>query len=420
MTPGLPIATGSCGNLESGGCPSPRSTFSGSRIKQIRSTADLAIHGAPPAFDQPVHVGRPNLGDREAFLRYAGEIYDRRWLTNDGPLVRELERRLAEYLGVRHCVAMCNGTIALEIAIRALGLEGEVIVPSYTFIATAHALHWQAITPVFADIDPAIHTLDPDAVRRMITPKTSGIIGVHLWGRAAPVEALQAIADQHGLQLMFDAAHAFGCSHNGQMIGGFGRAEVFSFHATKSFNSLEGGAVVTNDGELAEAMRLMRNFGFAGFDNVIHPGTNGKMVEICAAMGLVNLDDFDNTVAINRRNHAVYRELLSEIPGISVRDYDHTERNNYHYIVVEVGPDFPVSRDRMVEALHAENILARRYFWPGCHRMKPYRDLFPHAGLLLPNTERIAERVLLLPNGSGLPDGAIAVIGEVMRVHANG
>ncbi|MCI0667985.1 MAG: DegT/DnrJ/EryC1/StrS family aminotransferase, partial [Methylococcaceae bacterium] len=128
----------------------------------------------------------------------------------------------------------------------------------------------------------------------------------------------------------------------------------------------------------------------------------------------------DNTVAINRRNHAVYRELLSEIPGISVRDYDHTERNNYHYIVVEVGPDFPVSRDRMVEALHAENILARRYFWPGCHRMKPYRDLFPHAGLLLPNTERIAERVLLLPNGSGLPDGAIAVIGEVMRVLANG
>jgi dTDP-4-amino-4,6-dideoxygalactose transaminase len=192
---------------------------------------------------------------------------------------------------------MCNGTIALEIAIRALGLTGEVIVPSYTFIATAHALHWQGITPVFADIDPDTHNLDPEAVRRMITPRTTGIIGVHLWGRAAPVEALQAISDEHGLQLMFDAAHAFGCSYRGQMIGNFGRAEVLSFHATKFFNTLEGGAVVTNDDELAEVMRLMRNFGFSGYDNVIHPGTNGKMVEICAAMGLTNFDELDDVVA---------------------------------------------------------------------------------------------------------------------------
>src|SRR5262245_30020873 len=223
-------------------------------------------------------------------MELAGEIFDRGWFTNDGPVLREFERRIQEYLGVRHCVAMCNGTVALEIAIRALGLEGEVIVPSYTFVATAHALHWQAITPVFADIDPDTHNLAPEAVRRTITPRTTGIIGVHLWGRPAPVQALQAIADEHGLQLMFDTAHGFDCTLNGKSLGNFGRCEVLSFHATKVFNTFEGGAVVTNDDALAETMQLMRNFGFRGYDNVIHPGTNGKMPEVNAAMGLVNLE----------------------------------------------------------------------------------------------------------------------------------
>ena len=188
-------------------------------MKPILNSQDLAINGAPPAFDEQLHVGRPNIGSREAFLKYVDDIFERRWLSNNGPLVQEFERRVAELHGVKHCVAMCNGTVALEIAIRALGLEGEVIVPSYTFIATAHALNWQAITPVFADIDPATHNLDPAAVRRMITPRTTGIIGVHLWGRGAPVGELQAIADEHGLKLMFDAAHAFGCSYKGRMIG---------------------------------------------------------------------------------------------------------------------------------------------------------------------------------------------------------
>jgi len=188
-------------------------------MKQIKSAQDLAINGARPAFSQPLHVGRPNIGNREAFLTYAEEILDRCWLTNNGPVVQEFERDVAGLHKVRHCVAMCNGTIALEIAIRALGLEGEVIIPSYTFIATAHALHWQAITPVFADIDPDTHNLDPVAVRRMITPRTTGIIGVHLWGRGAPADELQSIADEHGLKLMFDAAHAFGCSYKGTSIG---------------------------------------------------------------------------------------------------------------------------------------------------------------------------------------------------------
>jgi dTDP-4-amino-4,6-dideoxygalactose transaminase len=287
-------------------------------IKIIRGKADLAINGAPPAFDVPLHVGRPNIGDRETFLHHVSQIFDNQWLTNNGPMVQELERRIAAHLGVKHCVAICNGTIALEIAIRALHLEGEVIIPSWTFVATAHALYWQGITPVFADIDPATHNLDPEAVRRMITPRTSGIIGVHLWGRAAPVDELQAIADEHDLKLMFDAAHAFGSTYKGQTIGRFGACEVLSFHATKSFNTFEGGAVVTNDDELADTMRLMRNFGFRGYDNVIHPGINGKMVEVCAAMGLTNLDGHSRVIASNQRNHAAYTAALADIPGISV------------------------------------------------------------------------------------------------------
>lgn len=384
-------------------------------MKTIRSKSDLAINGAPPAFAEPLHVGRPNIGNREAFLQRVGQILDNHWLTNNGPMVQEFEQRIAQYLGVKHCVAMCNGTIALEIAIRALGLEGEVIVPSWTFVATAHALYWQGITPVFADIDPTTHNLDPAAVRRMITPRTTGIIGVHLWGRAAPVDELQAIADEHNLKLMFDSAHAFGSTYKGQSIGRYGACEVLSFHATKAFNTMEGGAVVTNDDELAQAMRLMRNFGFKGYDNVIHPGTNGKMIEVCAAMGLANLDSVDDIFAINRRNHAAYKQAFAGIPGIRVLDYDPAERNSHHYVVIEVDETFPVSRDAIITTLHAENILARKYFWPGCHKMKPYRDLFPHAELMLQHTRAIAGRVVVLPNGINATDAIGQTISHIFR-----
>jgi len=291
-----------------------------------------------------------------------------------------------------------------------------VIIPSWTFVATAHALYWQGITPVFADIDPVTHNLDPDAVRRMITPRTSGIIGVHVWGRAAPIDELQAIADEYGLKLMFDAAHAFGSAYKGQAIGRFGACEVFSFHATKSFNTFEGGAVTTNDDELAEAMRLMRNFGFVHYDKVIHPGTNGKMIEVCAAMGLTNLDGHAAVVARNCLNHAAYAAALADVSGISVLPYDTAENNSHHYVVVEIDDTFAASRDELITALHAENILARKYFWPGCHGMKPYRDLFPHAELMLANTERIANRIVVLPNGITLPEGSTETIAAVCRV----
>lgn len=381
-------------------------------MKEIRSLSDLAINGAPPVFADPLHVGKPSIGNRRVFQEHVNHILDSKWLTNNGPMVQEFEQRVAASLGVKHCVAMCNGTIALEIAIRAMGLSGEVIVPSWTFVATAHALYWQGITPVFADIDPATHNLDPEAVRRMITPRTSGIIGVHLWGRAAPVDELQAIADEYGLKLMFDAAHAFGSSYKGQSVGRFGACEVFSFHATKSFHTIEGGAVTTDDDELAEAARLMRNFGFKGYDNVIHPGTNGKMIEVCAAMGLANLSGFDGVIQANRINHASYKRELADLPGVSVLDYVSTERNSHHYVVLEIGDDCSASRDEIVSALQADNILARRYFWPGCHGMKPYCDLFPHAGLMLTNTRAVAERVVVLPNCTE----AIPVVGKILRL----
>jgi dTDP-4-amino-4,6-dideoxygalactose transaminase len=384
-------------------------------MKPIRTSADLAINGAAPAFDELLHVGRPNIGDKEAFLAYVDQIFERRWLSNDGPLLQEFEARVAAHLGVRHCVAMCNGTIALEIAIRATGMEGEVIVPSYTFVATAHALQWQGITPVFADIDPATHTLDPEAVRSMITPRTTGIIGVHLWGRAAPVEALQALADEYGLKLLYDSAHAFSCSHGGRMIGNFGDCEVLSFHATKFFNSFEGGAIVTNDDGLASRMRLMRNFGFSGLDQVSYPGTNGKMIEIAAAMGLVNLDAIDRVIGANRANHDAYSAALAGIPGVKLIEYDPNERNNYQYVIAEVGPECPVTRDAIVDALRAEHIMARRYFWPGCHRMEPYRSLFPHAGLVLPATDRVAASVMVLPTGETMDADRIATVAQVIR-----
>ncbi|MGZ8261985.1 MAG: DegT/DnrJ/EryC1/StrS family aminotransferase, partial [Methylotenera sp.] len=387
-------------------------------VKKIRLLNDLAINGAPPAFGEMLHVGRPNIGDREVFLSRMSEMFDRRWLSNNGPFVQEFESKIAAYQNVKHCVAMCNGKIALEIAIRALELKGEVIIPSYTFIATAHALQWQQITPVFADIDPSTHNLDPTAVRRMITPLTTGIIGVHLWGRGAPCAELQAIADEHNLKLMYDAAHAFGCSIGGTMIGNFGACEVLSFHATKFFNTFEGGAILTNDDALADKMRLMRNFGFSGFDNVIYPGTNGKMVEICAIMGLTNLDYIDTVIAANKRNYNAYRDGIADIPGLHLLSYNETESNNYQYVVLEVGEDFPVLRDTIIAALHAENILARKYFWPGCHGMKPYRDFYPHARLMLPNTERVADRVIVLPSGTTLPSGAVEIITDLLRVYA--
>jgi len=367
-------------------------------------------------FEKPIHVGSPNIGERDQFHRYVDEIFDRRWLTNRGEIVQEFEGRLARYLGVKHCISMCNGTVALEIAIRALELTGEVIIPSLTFVATAHALQWQEITPIFCDIDRNSYHLDPAEVERHITSKTSGIMGVHTYSRPCDIESLQAVAEKNGLKLLFDAAHAFGCSYKGKMIGNFGNCEVLSFHATKFFNTFEGGAIATNDDELADKVRLMQNFGFDGLDSVTYIGTNGKMSEVCAAMGLVNLYSIDEFMAVNKRNHGLYSQGLAKVEGLKLIEFDGNEKCNWQYIVVEVGDEYGLSRDELVETLRKDNVLARRYFWPGCHRMEPYITMQPTAGSLLPVTEEVANRIILLPTGTAMDERTVEQVCSLLAV----
>jgi len=380
-----------------------------------QSNIHLALLGGTPVFESKIHVGRPNVGDVELAMSRFQQIFDKMWFTNGGEFVQEFERKLCEYLNVRNCIVMCNATIALEIAARGMGLSGEVIVPSFTFVATAHCLQWQQITPVFCDIDPETHNIDPARIESLITPRTTGILGVHVWGRGCDVDAIGEIANKHGLRVMYDAAHAFGCTHGGKNIGCYGDAEVFSFHATKFFNTFEGGAVATNDDALANKIRLMRNFGFTGVDKVDHVGVNGKMIEMCAAMGLTNLDHVDRFIEVNRLNWQMYRNELSSIEGVRLIAYDEAERMNYQYVVLEISNSAPLTRDELVEVLHSENVLARRYFYPGCHEMEPYRSYFPNARLLLPQTERLARMVMTLPTGTAVDETAIRKICQVIR-----
>lgn len=381
-----------------------------------KSVRDLAVAGAPTTFQSPLHVGRPNIGNRDRLMERFNDLLDRRWLSNAGVYVNEFERRLADMLNVEHCIVMCNGTVALEIAIRALGLEGEVIVPSMTFIATAHALQWQQIKPVFCDIDPASCTIDSARIEELITPRTTGIIGVHLWGRPCDTEALERIADARGLGLLYDAAHALGVTSGGKMVGGFGDAEIFSFHSTKFVNSFEGGAVTTNNTELADRIRLMKNFGFSGYDNVVHIGTNGKMPEVSAAMGLTSLESMDEFIAVNRRHYFAYQDGIEPIPGLRLLPYTDKERTNYQYIVLCLDEEVAgIGRDWLIEVLHRENVMARRYFYPGCHRMEPYRSQQPQAGLVLPQTEKLVRQTIVLPTGTGIGEGDIPEIVDILR-----
>lgn len=386
-------------------------------IDMKTSSSEFAIFGGIPTFHEPLHVGRPNIGDRETLLKRINDILDRRWFTNNGEFVQQFERRIAEFCNVSHCIAMTNGTIAIEIATRAMGITGEVIIPSFTFVATAHALQWQEITPVFCDIAPGTHHIDPSRVEDMITPRTTAIMGVHVWGAACPIDELTEVANRRGLHLLFDAAHAIGSSYKGKMIGGFGEAEVLSFHATKFLNSFEGGAVLTNDDELADRMRFMRNFGFAGVDRVEYVGTNGKMTEVAAAMGLTSLESIDEIIEANKRNYNIYKQRLADIVGVKLYIYDEDERNNYQYIIVEIDEvTAGISRDTLVDILHAENILARRYFYPGCHQMEPYRSYYPHSGLLLSETEKLTYCVMSLPTGMSVSIEDVNIVCDLIQL----
>ncbi len=377
----------------------------------------LAICGAPPRFENPLHVGRPNIGDEDVFISRVKKILDDKWLTNNGPFVREFEERIEKRLGVKHCVAFCNGTVALEVAIRAMGLNGEVIVPSFTFVASAHALKWQQIDPIFCDIKTDTYCIDPDEIERYINSKTTAILGVHTFGRICEIEKLTALANKNNLKLFFDASHAFGCTHNGISVGNFGECETFSFHATKCLNTLEGGAVVTNNTELSKKLRLMKNFGFDGIDSVVSVGINGKMNEVSAAMGLSNLERFDLFVEANAVCYQIYEKCLMGIPGIKLIRYDLRQENNFHYVVIEVDQEIlGFSRDFLVEVLWAENILARRYFYPGCHRMEPYRSDGCDMDFALPHTIALCEKVVALPSGPSLSEMDILKVCEVIKI----
>ena len=370
----------------------------------------LAVLGGKPAFRQPLHVGRPNVGNQNDFVDRARRAMDTRRLTNDGPFVKGLEARICKMLQAKHCIAVANATLGLQLVAGALGLAGEVIVPSFSFIATANALLWDGITPVFADIDPRTHCLDPKSVQDKITDRTSGICGVHVWGNPCAVEELQIIADAYGLKLYFDAAHAFCCAGPGKMLGNYGEAEVFSFHATKFFNTFEGGAITTNDDDLAQHLRMMRNFGFPGGGAPPRClGINAKMNEISAAMGLTNLDFLKEFMNINYVNHKLYCQLLEDIPGIMMIDYRENYAHNYQYVVMEFVNEF-LDADDLQAILQAENILARRYFSPPCHETPPYSITYH-----LPITDMVARRTLALPTGTAVHEDDIIKICDIIR-----
>lgn len=374
--------------------------------------ASLAILGSPPAFAAPRHVGMPTIPDRAALHARIDEILDTRRLSNDGPFVREFERRVAEATGAAHAVAMSSATIALQVLFRALGLEGEAVMPSFTFIATAHAATWERLEPVFVDVDPHTHCIDPSRVTAAVGPRTAAIVGVHLWGTCCDVDALTAIALDHGIPLLFDASHAFGCTFHGRPIGRLGHASVVSFHATKVVHSLEGGAVLTNDAALADRLRLMRNFGFRGYDDVGCLGTNAKLNEVSAAVGLGSLEQLPALIERNRSNLADYRRALAGLPGFEFYTHDERESQNWHYAIARIdAARCPLSRDELAAALQAENILVRRYFAPGCHRSAPYRDDAPQRDRL-PVTERLATELLALPTGTGVSPGDVELIAE--------
>lgn len=379
-----------------------------------RALGDLAIFGGPEAFLQPLYVGKPTIGDRERFLARLEWVLNNNWLTNGGPLVREFEARVADLAGVRHCVATCNATIALELVLRASDVTGEVIMPSMTFAATAHAASWLGLKPVFCDVDPTTGLLDPDHVAELVTPRTGAIVGVHLWGRPAPVDRLEKIAADHQIRLFFDAAHALGCTTAGRPVGGFGDAEVFSFHATKVATSFEGGAIVTDDGVLADRIRAMHNFGIGPDRVVTEIGTNGKMSECAAAMGLTSLDAFADTKAHNRRNHALYSAELRDVRGVGVHSFPPGDEYNYQYVIVWVDKSVcGIDRDQLQAILHAEKVIAQPYFSPACHQMLPYRAEPP---LRLVHTEWLADRVLALPTGPAVSSEDIRRVCDVIRL----
>lgn len=344
-----------------------------------------------------IYVTSPLLPPLEEFIPYLEKIWEKKFLTNGGAWHQQLEKELAEYLGVEHLCLFANGTLALLTALQALRITGEVITTPYSFVATSHSLLWNGLTPVFADIDPVTCNIDPDKIEALITPATSAILPVHCYGIPCDVDKIQSIAGAWGLKVIYDAAHAFGVKKNNHSILNCGDLSILSFHATKVFNTFEGGAIICPDARMKQRIDYLKNFGFAGETTVVAPGINAKMNEVQAAFGLVQLGHIDHALARRAEIYQRYCEWLNDIPGIGTFSVTDDVEWNHAYFPIRVESTFPVSRDWLYDALKAQNIYSRRYFYPLISSFSMYRHLPSAAPENLPIASDIAEKILCLP-----------------------
>lgn len=350
----------------------------------------------------------------QEFVPYLEKIWESKWLTNAGQFHQELEHRLAEYLGVEHLSLFSNGTIALIVALQSLRISGEVITTPYSFVATAHSLLWNNIKPVFTDIDPVSFNLDPSKIESAITGQTTAIMPVHCYGKPCDVEAIQRIADRYGLRVIYDAAHAFGVHHNGQSLLNHGDLSVLSFHATKVFNTFEGGAIVCPDAKSKQRIDHLKNFGFVDEVTVAAPGINGKMNEVQAAFGLLQLQHVDSSISLRKTIDTRYREAFRTVPGITPYSLDPSATSNHSYFPVLVDSSYRLTRDELYQKLRDRGVLARRYFFPLISDFPMYRGLTSANPSHLPVASRIAAQVLCLPIYPGLSDADLEMIIEIV------
>jgi dTDP-4-amino-4,6-dideoxygalactose transaminase len=364
---------------------------------------------------EPIFVTRPYLPPLDELLPLLEGIWERRWLSNHGPLHQQFERALGEFLGADHVSLTANGMLGLESAISASDLDGEVITTPYSFVATPHAIRRAGLTPVFVDIRPADLNIDPSLIERSITVKTSAIVAVHCYGNPCDHEAIHAIADRHQLKVIYDAAHAFGVRQGGQSVAARGDFSVLSFHATKTFNTFEGGAVLAKTASDRAKINSLVNFGIADEVTVVALGGNAKMNEFAAAMGLIQLRHFTESREGRRRVDARYREALSDVAGIDLLPIAPDVDPNYSYFPVLVTEEYPLSRDELYEAMKAEQIFARRYFYPLLSNLPMYQGLTSAQEHNLPVANRAANQVLCLPIYHDLPQDAQDRIIEIVR-----
>jgi dTDP-4-amino-4,6-dideoxygalactose transaminase len=350
-------------------------------------------------FASPIYVTKPILPDLDRFRQSLGDIWDSGWLTNNGRKHQELEKRLQTFLNVPALSLFNNGTIALIVALQSLDLKGEVITTPFTFPASVHVLMWNRLTPVFCDIDPHTMNIDPRRMESLITPRTTAILGVHVYGTPCDVSAIDEIADRHSLNVVYDSAHAFGVEIDGQGIGKFGDMSMFSFHATKLFHTAEGGALAVNDAEAKARIDLLKNFGIRDEEQVILPGINGKMNELQAALGIAVLEEYE---AEWRRRKALYEVYVSRLEGVDGLTLMHDDRRitkaSYQYFVVRIDEKvFGASRDMIHEELKEYNIFTRKYFYPLCSQYDCYKDLPSAQAKKLPVANTVSREVLCLP-----------------------